>query len=127
MTTIINHDMTVALQVCGIVALLFVGLLVLFAFMDAHGRFNVSTRTTSVPYLIRLSTLRAEMNYWGATTLMELREAIVLNLNRQVEFVDDVVRCSQDMPEWATEVERVCLKQGLNESIVREFLKEVGR
>lgn len=128
MTTITNQDMTVAIQACGIVALLFVGLLVLFAFMDAHGWFNVSTRTnTSVPYLIRLSTLRAEMNYWGATTLMELREAIVLNLNRQVEFVDDVIRCSQDMPEWATEVDRVCLKQGLDESVVREFLKEAGR
>lgn len=119
--------MTVAIQACGIVALLFVGLLVLFAFMDAHGWFNVSTRTTSVPYLIRLSTLRAEMNYWGATTLMELCEAVSLNLNRTVEFVDDEVRCGQEMPEWAMEVDKVCLKQGLDESIVREFLKEAGR
>lgn len=119
--------MTIALQICGTVGLVFLALLFLFAFLDVHGWFNVSTRTTSVPYLIRLSTLRKEMNYWGASTLMELREAIVLNLNRQVEFVDDEVRCSQDMPEWATEVDRVCLKQDLDESIVREFLKETGR
>ena len=58
---------------------------------------------------------------------MELREAVSLNLNRTVEFVDDEVHCSQDMPEWATEVDRVCLKQDLDESIVREFLKEAER
>ena len=118
--------MTVALQVCGIVGLVFLALLFLFAFLDAHGWFNVSTRTKSLPYFIHLSTLRTEMNYWGANTLMELREAVSLNLNRTVEFVDDVVRCSQDMPEWTTEVDGVCLKQGLDESIVREFLKEAG-
>ena len=121
------HDMTVALQTCGIVALTFIGLLVIMAFLDAHGWFNAPTRTTSTPYFIKLSTLRTEMNYWGANTLMELREAVSLNLNRQVEFVDDEVRCSQDMPEWTTEVDRVCLKQGLDEGIVREFLKEAGR
>lgn len=119
--------MTIALQICGTVGLVFLALLFLFAFLEAHGWFNVSTRTTPAPYFIRLSTLRTEMNYWGASTLMELREAVSLNLNRTVEFVDDEVHCSQDMPEWATEVDRVCLKQDLDESIVREFLKEAER
>lgn len=117
--------MTVALQVCGTVGLVFLALLFLFAFLDAHGWFNV--RTSPVPYIIKLSTLRAAMNYWGADSLTDLREKVNMNLNRTVEFIDDEVRCSQDMPEWTTEVDRVCLKQGLDESIVREFLKEVGR
>lgn len=127
MTTITNQDMTVAIQACGIVALLFVGLLVLYAFMDAHGWFNVSARTTSVPYLIRLSTLRAEMNYWGADTLMQLREAVVFNLNRQVEFVDDEVRCSPEDEWYERKVGEVSFKQGLNRTIIEEFLKEAGR
>ena len=106
---------------------MFIGLLFIMAFLDTHGWFNVSTRTKSLPYFVHLSTLRTEMNYWGANTLMELREAVSLNLNRTVEFIDDEVHCSQDMPEWATEVDRVCLKQDLDESIVREFLKEAER
>lgn len=122
-----NKDMTVAIQACGIVALLFVGLLVLFAFMDAHGWFNVSTRTTSVPYLIRLSTLRAEMNYWGATTLMELCEAVSLNLNRTVEFVDDEIRCSPEDSEFDRRVSEVSFLRGLSKSVIMEFLKEAGR
>ena len=117
--------MTVAIQACGIVALLFVGLLVLFAFMDAHGWFNV--RTSSVPYIIKLSTLRAEMNYWGADTLMGLREAVVLNLNRQVEFVDDEIRCSPEDEEYDYRVGEVSFVQGLNRTIVEEFLKEAER
>lgn len=100
-------------------------LLFLFAFLDAQGWFNV--RTSPAPYFIQLSHLKTEMNYWGADSLIDLREKVSLNLNRTVEFIDDEVRCSQDMPEWTTEVDRVCLKQGLDESIVREFLKEAGR
>lgn len=119
--------MTVALQICGIVALLFVGLLVLFAFMDAHGWFNVPTRTTSVPYLIRLSTLRAEMNYWGAESLTDLRENIFLNLNRQVEFVDDEIRCTSEDEQYEYKVGEVSFVQGLNRTIIEEFLKETRR
>lgn len=118
--------MTVALQICGIVALLFVGLLVLFAFMDAHGWFNVN-RHSSVPYLIRLSTLRAEMNYWGTDSLNDLRERVSLNLNRTVEFVDDEVRCSPEDEEYDRKVGQVSFVQGLNKSIIIEFLKETGR
>ena len=128
MTTITNQDMTVAIQACGIVAFLFVGLLVLFAFMDAHGWFNVPIRTnTSVPYLVPLSTLKTEMNYWGADTLMQLREAVVFNLNRQVEFVDDEVRCSPEDEWYERKVGEVSFKQGLNRTIIEEFLKEAGR
>ena len=119
--------MTVALQICGIVGLVFLALLFLFAFLDAHGWFNVSTRTTPVPYLIRLSTLRKEMNYWGATTLMELREAVFLNLNRQVEFVDDEVRCTPEDKQYEYKVGEVAFVQGMNRTIIEEFLKEVGR
>lgn len=117
--------MTVAIQACGIVAFLFVGLLVLFAFMDAHGWFNV--RHSSVPYLISLSTLKTEMNYWGVDTLMQLREAVVLNLNGQVEFVDDEVRCSPEDEWYERKVGEVSFKQGLNRTIIEEFLKEAGR
>lgn len=122
-----NKDMAVALQICGIVALLFVGLLVLFAFMDAHGWFKVSTRTTSVPYLIRLSTLRTEMNYWGADSLNDLRERVSFNLNRTVEFVDDEVRCTPEDKQYEYKVGEVAFVQGLNRTIIEEFLKEVGR
>lgn len=127
MTTITNQDMTIAIQACGIVVLLFVGLLVLFAFMDAHGWFNVSTRTTSVPYLIRLSTLRTEMNYWGADSLTDLREKVSLNLNRQVEFVDDEVRCTPEDKQYEYKVGEVAFVQGLNRTIIEEFLKEAER
>ena len=119
--------MTVALQTCGIVALTFIGLLVIMAFLDAHGWFNAPTRTTSTPYFIRLSTLRTEMNYWGVNTLMELREAVSLNLNRQVEFVDDEVRCNPEDKEYERKIGEVSFVQGLNRTIVEEFLKEAGR
>ena len=119
--------MTVALHICGIVALTFIGLLVIMAFLDAHGWFNAPTRTTSVPYFIHLSTLRTEMNYWGANTLMELREAVSLNLNRQVEFVDDEVRCSPEDEQYDYKVGEVSFVQGLNRTIIEEFLKEVRR
>ena len=120
--------MTVALQVCGIVGLVFLALLFLFAFLDAHGWFVPTCKPSMpVPYLVRLSTLRTEMNYWGANTLMELREAIVLNLNRQVEFVDDAIRLYSDDPEFDPLLKQVARLQGIDESIVREFLKEVGR
>lgn len=121
------HDMTVALQTCGIVALTFIGLLVIMAFLDAHGWFNAPTRTTSTPYFIRLSTLRTEMNYWGANTLMELREAVSLNLNRQVEFVDDVVRCAPEDAEYYHLIASVEKSQGLDIDTIKEFLKEAGR
>lgn len=119
--------MTVAIQACGIVALLFIGLLVLFAFMGAHGWFKKSTRTTSVHYLIRLSTLRKEMNFWGADSLTDLREKISLNLNRQVEFVDDVIRCAPEDMEYYHLIYYVEKSQGLDISIIKEFLKEAGR
>lgn len=118
--------MTVALQICGAVGLAFLVLLFLFAFMDAHGWFNVNRRS-SVPYLIRLSTLRAEMNYWGAETLMGLREAVSLNLNRPVEFIDDEVRCSPEDEQYDFKVGQASFVQGLNRTIVEEFLKEAGR
>ena len=87
----------------------------------------MSARTTSVPYLIRLSTLRAEMNYWGADSLNDLRERVSLNLNRQVEFVDDEVRCSPEDEWYEHKVGEVSFKQGLNRTIIEEFLKEAGR
>lgn len=120
-----NKDMTVAIQACGIVALMIIGLLVLFAFLNAHGWFNV--RNTPVPYIIKLSTLRAEMNYWGADSLIDLREKVFLNLNRQVEFVDDVVRCAPEDMEYYHLIAYVEKSQGLDISIVKEFLKEAGR
>ena len=120
--------MTVAIQACGIVALTFIGLLVIMAFLDAHGWFNAPTRTNfPVPYFVHLSTLRTEMNYWEANTLMELREAVSLNLNRQVEFVDDIVRCSPEDEQYERKVGEVSFVQGLNRTIVEEFLKEAGR
>lgn len=120
--------MTVALQACGIVALVFIGLLVVMGFLDAHGWFNVSTRTNSpVPYFVHLSTLKTEMNYWGANTLMELREAVSLNLNRQVEFIDDVVRCNPEDVEYHHHISYVEKSQGLDISIIKEFLKEAER
>lgn len=87
----------------------------------------MSTPTTPVPYVIRLSTLRKEMNYWGVTTLMELREAVSLNLNRQVEFVDDEVRCTPNDVEYYHLIAYVEKSQGLDIDIIREFLKEAGR
>lgn len=119
--------MTVALQICGIVGLVFLALLFIMAFLDAHGWFNESARTTSAPYFVHLSTLRTEMNYWGANTLMELREAVSLNLNRQVEFVDDVVRCNPEDAEYHQHVSYVEKSQGLDISIIKEFLKEAER
>ena len=119
--------MTIALQICGIVALMFIGLLFIMAFLDTHGWFNVSTRTKSLPYFVHLSTLRTEMNYWGANTLMELREAVSLNLNRQVEFVDDMVRCVPEDEQYDYKVGEASFIQGLNRTIVEEFLKEAGR
>lgn len=119
--------MTIALQICGIVGLVFLALLFLFAFLDAHGWLNVSTRTTPVPYFVHLSTLRTEMNYWGADTLMELREAVSLNLNRTVEFVDDEVRCTPEDEQYDYKVGEVSFVQGLNRTIIEEFLKEAGR
>lgn len=120
-----NKDMTVAIQACGIVALMIVGLLVIMAFMDAHGWFNI--RNTPVPYIIKLSTLRAEMNYWGADSLIDLREKVNLNLNRTVEFVDDVVRCAPEDMEYYHLIAYVEKSQGLDISIIKEFLKEAGR
>lgn len=119
--------MTVALQICGTVGLVFLALLFVFAFLDAHGWFNEPTRTTRTPYFIRLSTLRTEMNYWGASTLMELREAVSLNLNRPVEFVDDVVRCAPEDVEYYHLIAEVEKSQGLDISIIKEFLKEAER
>lgn len=119
--------MTVALQVCGIVGLVFLALLFLMAFLDAHGWFNKSTRTTSVPYFIQLSHLKTEMNYWGASTLMELREAVSLNLNRTVEFVDDEVRCNSEDEQYDFKVGQASFVQGLNRTIIEEFLKEARR
>ena len=119
--------MTVAIQACGIVALTFIGLLVIMAFLDVHGWFNAPTRTKSLPYFVHLSTLRTEMNYWEANTLMELREAVSLNLNRQVEFVDDEVCCSPEDEQYERKVGEVSFVQGLNRTIVEEFLKEARR
>ena len=106
---------------------MFIGLLFIMAFLDTHGWFNVSTRTKSLPYFVHLSTLRTEMNYWGANTLMELREAVSLNLNRTVEFVDNEVRCSPEDEWYERKVGEVSFKQGLNRTIIEEFLKEAGR
>lgn len=114
--------MTVAIQACGIVTLLFIGLLVLFAFMGAHGWFKKSTH-----YPIRLSTLRKEMNFWGADSLTDLREKVSLNLNKQVKFIDDVIRCSPEDMEYYHLIYYVEKSQGLDISIIKEFLKEAGQ
>ena len=117
--------MTLALQICGIVGLVFLALLVLFAFLDAHWWFNFVN--SHVPYTIPLSTLRKELNFWGADSVMELREAIVLNLNRQVEFVDDEIRCSPEDSEFERRVSEVSFLRGLSKSVIMEFLKEAGK
>ena len=58
---------------------------------------------------------------------MELREAVVLNLNRTVEFVDDEVRCNPENEQYERKVGEVSFVQGLNRTIVEEFLKEARR
>ena len=58
---------------------------------------------------------------------MELREAVSLNLNRQVEFVDDVVRCTPEDLEYYHLIAYVEKSQGLDIDTIREFLKEAGK
>ena len=115
--------MEVAIQACGIVALLFIGLLVLFAFLDAHGWFEESTRTTSVPYLIPLSTVTKELNFWGADSLIDLREKVNSNLNRAVEFVDDI---GVQYPLKRSQIVKFQEKFGIDEGILVEYLQGQG-
>lgn len=116
-----NKDMTVAIQACGIVAFLFVGLLVLFAFLDAHGWFAVRTRTT--PYLIPLSTVTKELNFWCADSLIDLREKVNSNLSRTVKFVDDI---GVEYPLKRSQIVKFREKFGIDEGILVEYLQEQG-
>lgn len=116
-----NKDMEVAIQACGIVALLFIGLLVLFAFLDAHGWFSVRTETT--PYLVPLSTVTKELNFWGADSLIDLREKVNSNLNRATEIVDDI---GVQYPLTRSQIVKFREKFGIDEGILVEYLQEQG-
>lgn len=115
--------MTVAIQICGIVALTIVGLLTLFAFLDAHGWFNTILPREEPEYTAPLSTIKSELEYWGVESIRGLNEYVVLNLNQKLRIVDDI---GVQHPLTKTQIVKIQEKFGIDERILVEYLQEQG-
>lgn len=108
--------MTVALEIFGSVALLFIGLLFFYAFVDVH-------RDRKREEVIRLSALPLKMNFWGADTVGSLRRILEKEKNCSLKIVDDI---GLSYPLKSSQIGELQEKYGLSEEIIVDYCFDKG-